>query len=67
MLFLILSPIICALRAASRREGHSLAEFALVFSFISLLSVVIMSLFAVQVRGICFEVVAILKAVRATI
>jgi Flp pilus assembly pilin Flp len=41
-----------ALRAPKSRRGQSLAEYALVLSFVSLLSVVLMQVFMTQFRGL---------------
>ena len=48
-------------------RGQSLAEYALVLSFVSLLSVVLMSIFASRLPGIFAAIVNALNAARAAI
>jgi Flp pilus assembly pilin Flp len=56
-----------ALRVLEGRSGQSLAEYALVISFISLLSVVLMSIFMGQIRGILMTIIVALEAARSAI
>jgi Flp pilus assembly pilin Flp len=56
-----------ALRVIKGRAGQSLVEYALVLSFISLLSVVFMSIFAAHLRSIFMAIVAALEAARSAI
>ncbi len=48
-------------------SGQSLVEYALVLSFISLLSVVFMSIFAVHLRGVFMAILSALAAARSVI
>jgi Flp pilus assembly pilin Flp len=52
---------------AGARTGQSLVEYALVISFVSLLSVVFMSIFEAQLRGIYTSITVVIDAVRALI
>ena len=65
----MISNLFASARRASRvirgRSGQSLVEYALVLSFISLLSVVFMSIFEAQVRGVFSSIIVVLNAVRA--
>jgi Flp pilus assembly pilin Flp len=56
-----------AARVVHGRSGQSLVEYALVLSFVSLLSVVFMSIFEAQVRGLFNSIIVVLNAVRALI
>ena len=67
----MISNLITLARRASRvvkaRAGQSLVEYALVLSFVSLLSVVCMSIFEAQVRGLFNSINVVLNAVRAVL
>jgi Flp pilus assembly pilin Flp len=54
-------------QALHNRSGQSLAEYALVLSFVSLLSVVFMSTFTVQLHGVYSAITVALQAVRAVL
>jgi len=56
-----------ARRVFKGRSGQSLVEYALVLSFISLLSVVFMTVFAAHLRGIFTSISIALEAARAAI
>ncbi len=48
-------------------RGQSLVEYTLILSFVSLLSVVLMSVLGVQVRGLYSSIINALEAVRNAI
>ena len=54
----------CFLRS---RRGQSLVEYTLVLSFISLLSVVLLSVLGAQVRGLYTSIINALIAVRGAL
>ena len=49
------------------RRGQSLVEYTLILSFVSLLSVVLLSVLGVQVRGLYSSIINALEAVRHAI
>jgi Flp pilus assembly pilin Flp len=53
--------------ALKGRSGQSLVEYALVLSFVSLLSVVLLSIFAAHLRGVYTSIIVALEAARAAI
>ena len=54
-------------RFLRNRRGQSLVEYTLVLSFISLLSVVLLSVLGVQVRGLYTSIINALIAVRGAL
>jgi len=53
------------LRCFKSRKGQSLVEYALVLSFISLLSVAVLSVLGAQIRGMYLPIIHALEAARA--
>ncbi len=49
------------------RAGQSLVEYALVLSFISLSSVVLMTILGAQIQGIFIPIARVLEAIRAAL
>ena len=47
------------------RKGQSLAEYALILSFVSVLSVALMSVLGQQLRGVCAAIMSALAAARS--
>lgn len=62
----MIEPIIAVASRATRllksRRGQSLAEYALVLTFLSLLSVVVVSVLGVQLRGVFTSIAIALDA-----
>jgi Flp pilus assembly pilin Flp len=54
-----------ALRHFRSRNGQSLAEYALILSFISVLSVAVMSVLGPQIRALFSVVLSVLAAARS--
>ena len=58
----------CALLAyAKSKKGQSLVEYALILSFISVLTVVIVTVLGVQLRGIFLSIMSALAVARSAI
>ena len=55
------------LRRLKGRKGQSLVEYALVLSFVSLLSVVVSSVMDVQIRAICLPILHALQVASAAL
>lgn len=65
MTALAIAPIATLLRRLKSRKGQSLVEYALVLSFISLLSVAVLSVMGVQIRAIYLPIIHALQAASA--
>ena len=49
------------------RKGQSLVEYALILSFVSALTVVLVTVLGVQLRGVFFSIINALAAARSAI
>jgi Flp pilus assembly pilin Flp len=58
---LAITSIGALLRRLKSRKGQSLVEYALVLSFISLLSVAVLSVMGAQIRAICLPIIHALQ------
>ena len=58
------SALLCRFQS---KKGQSLVEYALILSFISVLSVAVLSILGVQVRAIFLSIISALSAARAGI
>jgi len=63
----VLTAAAAALRRLRLRKGQSLVEYALVLSFISLLSVAIMSVMGVQIRALLLPILHALQVASANL
>ncbi len=64
---LIISHARAATRQLKSKKGQTLVEYALVLSFISVLTIIIMSALGVEVRGIYAPIIAALDQARQSI
>jgi Flp pilus assembly pilin Flp len=67
----MITSVITGVRALKCRfksqKGQSLVEYTLILSFVSVLSVVVMTVLGVQLRGIFFSILNALAVARYTI
>ena len=54
-------------RRFKSRKGQTLVEYALILTFISVLSISVLSVLGVQIRGLFLSIISALATVRATI
>ena len=54
-------------RRLESRKGQSLVEYALILTFISVLSIMVLSVLGIQIRGLFLSIISALAATRAAI
>jgi Flp pilus assembly pilin Flp len=60
----VISSIAANVRARTTRRGQSLVEYALILSFISVLTIAVMSVLGVEIRNVFQPIISALNAAR---